>query len=132
MHSHTFKPHLAEWNFQIYFGFSTGGRAPLCRVGGNPCMAAQNTAIHTHTGLSAASPKDPRQLSYPHPSPSLHSISSPCAALNILIHGRNLLYVLPGVMQDFSNLPEELLRSFCQVTHITLSGSSSVDNGVIF
>lgn len=35
-------------------------------------------------------------------------------------------------MQDFSNLPEGLLRGFCQVTYITLPGSNSVDNGVIF
>lgn len=45
-----------------------------------------------------------------------------------------IFHVLPELMQHYNNVRAALSRDFCQVTYITatLSGSNSVDNGVIF
>lgn len=131
MHSHTCKSHLAQWNFQTHFGLSTGWKAALCRAGRWSLHRCSGHS-HAHTGLSATSPRDPRQPFHPYPMPlSAFSLWSLCCHERsnswTKIHGH-----VTWIMLGFSNLPEQLPRGFCQVTYITQSDSNSVDNCVIF
>lgn len=92
-------------------------------------MAAQST--HTQDCLQLLL-RTPGSHPIPAPTPlSPFSLQSLCC-IECSNSWAKICCMLPEVMQDFSNPPEELLRGSCQATYITLSGSSAVDNGVIF